>query len=158
MKKIIQVVIICVVFVSVAAVATGNDLTKYSNVRLSVAQLERIASHDHLVRYYCDNLMLYGYENRVDPNFIRALMVAESNVKEDAISSASAYGLTQITVDTGAAALREIEKARKDYDQDSETIKYSLSGEELLDPGMNIFLATYIISKYNAQFDGRLER
>ncbi len=157
MKKIIQVVIICVVFVSVAAVATGNDLTKYSNVRLSVAQLERIASHDHLVRYYCDNLMLYGYENRVDPNFIRALMVAESNVKEDAISSASAYGLTQITVDTGAAALREIEKARKDYDQDSETIKYSLSGEELLDPGMNIFLATYIISKYNAQFDGRLD-
>jgi soluble lytic murein transglycosylase-like protein len=135
----------------------SNDLSKYADIALSIEQLERIASYDRFVRYYCDNLMLYGEENKVDPNFIRALILAESNVQKDAVSADQAYGLTQITPETGSEALNEIEKARNKFEQGEEVKKYSLAGEDLLDPNLNIFIATYLISKYNAKYNGRLD-
>lgn len=157
MKKIHFSAIIFFVIIASSVTCKSNDLTKYADVRLSVKQLERIASYDHLIRYYCDNLMLYGYENRVDPNFLRALMIAESNIEKNAVSGDKAYGLTQITTDTGSEALREIEKARREFDQGEGQTNIKLVGEDLLDPSMNIFLATYLISKYNARYDGRLD-
>lgn len=156
MERLFSAIVFLVIFAS-SVTCQSNDLVKYKDIKLSVDQLERIASYDHLIRYYCDNLMLYGYENRVDPNFIRALILAESNVRKDAVSGDSAYGLTQITPETGSNALREIEMARNAFDQGNEKTNYKLVGEDLLDPGMNIFLATYLLSKYNAKYNGRLD-
>jgi soluble lytic murein transglycosylase-like protein len=50
----------------------------------------------------------------VNPDFIRALILAESNCKSRALSCKNARGLTQIIYTTGKQAAREL--VRKDFD------------------------------------------
>lgn len=133
-----------------------NSIKKYEDNRISHAQLEKISRYDHLIRYFTGfSYFLPG--NKISPDFIRALILAESGASHDAVSIDNALGLGQILLSTGRSAAAQLAQSKVHFRYVAKERLRNLRQEDLFDPAINILLTVYLVAKYNYKFDGKLE-
>ncbi len=131
-------------------------MEKYQKTSISPSQLARIKRFDHYIEYFTD-FYYFVPKHKVSPNFIRALILAESNANPNAVSNRAALGLGQILHSTGKAAARVIYNSNVQFRYIDKNRLADLKREDLFDPAINILLTCFLIAKYNYKFDGRLE-
>lgn len=131
-------------------------VNQYRNTTLTKAQLQRINRYDHLIQYF-SGFSYFQPRHKVSPDFIRALILAESNAKPKAVSNKNAHGLGQIIYSTGKQAALELSKSSVHFNYVTKNTLRNLTKEDLFDPATNILLTCYLIAKYNYKFDGKLE-
>lgn len=85
-------------------------------------------------------ILKYSEKYNMDPYLIMAVIRTESSFKKDAVSSAGAKGLMQITDSTGAQSAEKIGIE-------------SYSSEKLFDPETNIHIGTWYLNWLLEQFD-----
>lgn len=132
-----------------------NSINKYKDVRLSTERLNKIAHYNELIEYFT-GFTFFQARHKVSPDFIRALILAESDANPKAISSKNARGLAQIIPSTGLEAGIALSKGTVDFHNVSRERLRNLSEEDLFDPAVNILLTCYLIAKYNYKFNGQL--
>jgi soluble lytic murein transglycosylase len=131
-------------------------IKKYMNTVIPAGSLEKISRYNHLIDYY-SGFSYFRPNYKVSPDFIKALILAESTCNPQAVSEKKALGLGQILLSTGKEAALELSKTNVPFKYiDPQRLK-NLQGDDLLDPAINILLTCYLISKYNYKYDGRLE-
>jgi soluble lytic murein transglycosylase len=131
-------------------------IKKYMNTAIPAGSLEKISRYNHLIHYY-SGFSYFRPNYKVSPDFIKALILAESACNPQAVSEKKALGLGQIVLSTGKEAALELSKTNVPFKYiDPQRLK-NLKGDDLLDPAINILLTCYLISKYNYKYDGRLE-
>jgi soluble lytic murein transglycosylase-like protein len=134
----------------------SSYVRKYNGVSLSSGQLDKLAQYSHLVDYFT-SFSYFKPRYKVSPDFIKALILAESGCNPYAISPKEALGLGQILHATGRAAARKLYSDGRSFKYiDSQKLR-DLKREDLFDPAINILLTCYLISKYNHRFDGKLD-
>ena len=142
------------------AVGSNGDLysyvRQYQGSSLSAEALEKIRQYDDLIHYF-SSFSYFRPRYKVNPDFLRALILAESGANPRAVSKKNARGLGQIMLTTGQAAGRELARSTTTFRYVSKTTLNNISQEDLFDPATNILLTCYLIAKYNYRFDGRLE-
>lgn len=132
-----------------------NSIKKYENSSVSQADIKKLARYDHLIRYF-SNFSYFVPKHRVSPNFIRALILAESGANTKAVSNKNALGLGQILLTTGKEAAKELAQSSTNFQYVSKRQLTNLSQTDLFDPAINILLTCYLVAKYNYKFDGKL--
>lgn len=133
----------------------ASAINKYKDVNLSTERLNSIDRYSGLIEYFT-GFTFFQPRHKVSPDFIRALILAESDANPGAISSKNAIGLGQIIPSTGIEAGRELSKGTVDFHTISRARLSNLSEEDLFDPAVNILLTCYLIAKYNYKFNGQL--
>ena len=133
-----------------------NSLEKYKSSGVSSQALKRLAPYNRLINYY-SQFTFFHPRHKVSPDFIRALILAESNADPLAVSKKDALGLGQIIYSTGKQAAKELSTSQFTFHHVSRETLAHLKKEDLFDPAINILLTCYLISKYNDRFQGRLE-
>lgn len=133
-----------------------QSLAKYKGTQVSRAALKRLAPFNRYINYYAQ-FTFFRDRHKVNPDFIRALILAESNADPQAISNKGAMGLGQIIFSTGAQAALELSRSRFRFPNVSRARLANLKKRDLFDPEINILLTCYLISKYNYKFKGKLE-
>ncbi|SHO52083.1 lytic transglycosylase domain-containing protein [Desulfopila aestuarii] len=160
MKIVSTFVLVLVVTIGNAQAGVDLYLQKYQGVRASQSQQDRLLQYDHLIEYFC-SLPFFSNGIEIHPDFLRALILVESNGDPLAISSKNARGLTQIIYSTGKEVAAEITRnSAVDVEQMGYVTKAQLeylSPEALHDPAVNIVLACYLIAKYNQAYQGHLD-
>jgi len=136
--------------------ALNHYVKKYKAIQVSAEQEKRLARYDHLIRYFC-SFSYFQPRHKVNPDFIRALILAESNANPRATSNKDARGLTQITYATGKLAATELARKNIHFRYVSRKRLQNLRPADLYNPAINILLACYLIAKYNFQHKGRLD-
>ena len=131
-------------------------LNRYKNVTVSNQALRRLAPYNSTIAYYAQ-FTFFQPKHKVHPDFIRALILAESDANPNAVSSKGAMGLGQIILSTGREAARELSRSPFTFRHISRNKLADLRKEDLFNPAVNILLTCYLISKYNYKYDGRLE-
>ncbi len=129
---------------------------KYSQVKISNKQARKLSKYNHLIDYF-SSFAFFKEKHKVNPDFIRALILAESNVNPKAKSNKNARGLSQIIFETGRLAAKEISRKQIHFRYVTRRQLLKLTPDDLYDPAVNILLACYLIAKYNYNFDGKLE-
>jgi soluble lytic murein transglycosylase-like protein len=132
-----------------------NALSKYKDVNLSTERLNKIGRYHGLIEYFA-GFTFFQPRHKVSPDFIRALILAESDANPMAISRKNAIGLGQIIASTGIEAGVELSKGTVDFHNVSRARLSNLSEQDLFDPEVNILLTCYLIAKYNYKFNGQL--
>jgi len=133
-----------------------QSLEKYTGTRVSRKALNRLAPFNRYINYY-SQFTFFKPRHKVSPDFIRALILAESSANPQAISNKGAMGLAQIIYTTGKQAALELSNSRFHFRRVSRTRLRNLKKNDLFEPEMNILLTCYLISKYNYKFKGKLE-
>jgi len=133
-----------------------NSIVKYKNSKVSWDDVQKLARYDHLIRYFC-NFSYFVPRHKVSPNFIRALILAESGADPLAVSSKNAFGLGQILHTTGKEAAKELAQSTTNFRYVSKESLENLNKSDLFDPAINILLTCFLIAKYNYKFDGKLD-
>lgn len=129
---------------------------RYKHVRISSAQLKKLSEYEHFIHYF-SGFSFFRPRYKVSPEFIKALVLAESNCNPYAVSPKDALGLGQIIYSTGKKAARDLYESGRSFRYvNSETLK-DLEKEDLFNPAVNILLTCYLISKYNYRFGGKLD-
>ncbi|MEE4240707.1 MAG: transglycosylase SLT domain-containing protein [Desulfopila sp.] len=129
---------------------------KYNNITISKNQLAKLAAYNDLITYF-SNFSYFRQGYKVSPDFIKALILAESGCNRYAVSSKNAIGLGQILFSTGKEAAQEIYKSGRRFRYINTSRLNNLRHEDLFDPAINILLTCYLISKYNYKFNGKLD-
>jgi soluble lytic murein transglycosylase-like protein len=144
----------CTVAACVAAARPAAAM--YGSRPPSDTQLRRLGHFTKYIDYFTS--LSYGPEKaRISATYIRALIVAESSADPRARSNKSARGLTQIMLETGRIAAREILAGGVDYNfVDEKRLRY-LGTEDLYDPAINILIACHLSATYLQQFGGRTD-
>lgn len=160
MKLLSISILLLAVAVGDAQAGIDEYLQKHLDTRATQSQRNRLSQYDHLIEYFCTlPFMPNGIE--IHPDFLRALILAESDGEMQAVSAKNAKGLTQILYTTGKEAAEAIiENTAIDLDNleyVTKTQLEQLSPEDLYDPAINIMLACYLISKYNEDYQGHLD-
>lgn len=142
------------------APATGHSeliqqVNRYADINLTPERLHKIDRYRTLINYYCGFAFVQP-RHKVSPDFIRALILAESDANPRAVSGKNAIGLGQIIASTGIEAGLELSKGNVDFHNVSRARLKNLSEEDLYDPAVNILLTCYLIAKYNQKFNGQL--
>lgn len=133
-----------------------SSINKYKGAEVSSRTLRQLEPYNKYIEYF-SQFTFFRKNHKVSPDFIRALIIAESNVDPRAVSPKNAMGLGQIILTTGQEAAKEISRSRFSFEYvDKEKLK-NLKREDLFDPATNILLTCYLISKYNYKFNGKLE-
>ena len=132
-----------------------NSVNKYKDVNLSSERLNKIGQYKGLIEYFT-GFTFFQPRHKVSPDFIRALILAESDANPRAISRKNAIGLGQIIASTGIEAGVELSKGTVDFHNVSRARLSNLSEQDLFDPEVNILLTCYLIAKYNYKFNGQL--
>lgn len=152
--------LLIVVVLLPAANASGGNLyssvSKYQDSSVHRKSIEKLIRYDHLITYFSG----FGYfhpKHRVSPDFIRALILAESNANPKAVSSKNALGLAQILFTTGQQAARELAGSHPPFRYVPQEKLQNLQEDDLFDPAVNILITCYLVAKYNFKFDGRLD-
>ncbi len=165
MKRIqVQTIILALLFSCIstclypdpAAAALKQYVTKYREIQVSKEQRRRLKRYDYLIKYFC-SFSFFQPRHKVNPEFIRALILAESNANPRAKSNKNAKGLTQIVYATGQQAARDLLKKNIRFRYVSTKKLRNLRPEDLYNPAVNILLACYLIAKYNYQHNGKLD-
>ncbi len=132
-----------------------QHVNKYADITISPERLQRIDRYSSLIDYYC-GFSFVQPRHKVSPDFIRALILAESDANPRAISRKDAIGLGQIIVGTGIEAGLALSRGTIDFHHVSRARLKNLSKEDLFDPAVNILLTCYLIAKYNQKYDGQI--
>ena len=132
-----------------------NSINKYRDVNLSTERLNKISKYNALIEYFA-GFTFFQPRHKVSPDFIRALILAESDANPRAISRKNAIGLGQIISSTGIEAGVELSKGTVDFHNVSRARLSNLTEQDLFDPEVNILLTCYLIAKYNYKFNGQL--
>jgi len=134
----------------------SHYIHKYKTIELSSVQMKRIAEYDRLIVAFSSIAFIRpGY--KVNPDFIRALMLTESGGDPNAVSPKNALGLCQLLYPTAQAAARELLTLGITFRHIPSKRLRSLQPEDLFDPAINILLTCYLVAKYNFLYDGRLD-
>lgn len=156
MKSSLFVFIFLALFPSLVAADLRSSVKQYKGTTLSEDILERTKRYDHLVRYF-SSFSFFKRHHKVSPEFIHALILAESSGNAKAVSVDDALGLGQILLTTAQPAAKELARSGYNFKYVSTKTLNNLQRRDLFDPATNILLTCYLISKYNYKFDGRLE-
>ncbi len=156
MKHIIFSLLMLLSMTNIGWADLDQSLKKFKNKKIEQNDIEKLARYDYLVRYFAD-FSYFVPKHKVNPDFIRALILAESGANPRAVSNRKAIGLGQILYPTGKTAARELSKSRTHFRYVSKTTLKNLKKRDLFDPAVNILLTCYLIAKYNYKFDGRLD-
>lgn len=138
------------------AASTDYYVKKYNNVEISRQELDNLKDYQELIDYFC-GFAFFEPHHKVNPDFIRALILAESAVDPKAVSNKNARGLGQILPETGWIAARELYERQTDFEYVSRSKLKNMEPADLHDPALNILLTCYLISKYNYRYDGQLK-
>lgn len=138
----------------------GKDLEpyvrKYSKITVSQEQRKRIDKYSHLISYF-SSFSFFRPHHKVSPDFVKALILAESDGNTFAISNKNALGLGQLLFSTANKAATEIYATGRNFRYIQTEKLHNLKKEDLFDPAINILLTCYLIAKYNYRFDGKLD-
>ena len=91
---------------------------------------------------YCEYVEKYAAEYEVDPSLVYAVMFTESSFDPEAVSSAGAVGLMQLTEDTFHWARMRLG-----------TLDEDLTTDDLFTPEVNIQYGTYVLHLLREDFD-----
>ncbi|WP_457575546.1 lytic transglycosylase domain-containing protein [Desulfomarina sp.] len=155
-KHFIISVLILLGMINTSWADLDQSLKKFKNKKIEQNEIEKLARFDHLIRYFAD-FSYFVPKHKVNPNFIRALILAESGANPRAVSNRKAIGLGQILYSTGKEAAKELSESRTHFRHVSKTTLKNLKKRDLFDPAVNILLTCYLIAKYNYKFNGRLD-
>lgn len=159
-QRLITHFLLAIFFVFVTVTPTcgslQNSVHKYKNSVVSRNDIAKIARYDHLIRYF-SSLPYFVPKHKVSPNFIRALILAESGANHRAVSNKNALGLGQILLTTGGQAGKELARSQTNFRYVSKNKLRNLNKNDLFEPAINILLTCYLVAKYNYKFDGKLE-
>lgn len=160
MPKYLLIAIILLASPIPSSGSVNEYIYKHQGVTVSLAQQERLSQYNNLIKYF--TALPYSLEGvEIHPDFLRALILAESNGDSAAVSKKNARGLTQIIYSTGREAAAAILANPAIDIQQLEYVHRSqleqLSPQDLHDPAVNILLACYLISKYNHDYQGHLD-
>lgn len=131
-------------------------VNKYQQVQIGKSLRQRLAQHRHLINYF-SSLYFIKPRHHVDPDFLRALIIAESSARPTARSNKDARGLTQILYATAQQAATELAETGYPFRYVSHAQLRNLKPNDLYDPAINLLIACYLIAKYNHQYQGRIE-
>ncbi len=134
----------------------SSYVRKYNDVKISQTQLKKIARYSHLINYF-SSFSYFRPRYKVSPDFIKALILAESGANPYAVSEKNALGLGQILHSTGRQAAKDLFISGRKFRYLNNYKLQDLQAEDLFDPAINILLTCYLISKYNYRFDGKLD-
>jgi len=123
---------------------------------MSKEQLRRLSTYNHLIHYF-SGFSFFKPKHKVSPDFIKALILAESGCNPRAVSPKNALGLGQIILTTGKKAAEEIYASGRTFRYLNVKRLRNLREADLFDPAINILLTCYLISKYNHRFNGKLD-
>ena len=153
------ILLLCVCTLLFVPASAHSELTgsinKYKDINLSRERLSKIGRYNGLIEYFT-GFTFFQPRHKVSADFIRALILAESDANPRAISRKNAIGLGQIIASTGIEAGVELSRGTVDFHNISRARLSDLSEEDLYDPAVNILLTCYLIAKYNYKFDGHL--
>ncbi len=138
------------------AAAVGSYVSKYQGVEVSRTQAANVGAYEHLIRYF-SSISYCKPRHKVSPDFISALMLAESGGDPFAVSEKEAIGLCQLLYPTARMAARELLAKGIEVRYVSKSRLRDLQPVDLFDPAVNILLTCYLISKYNLAYNGRLD-
>lgn len=141
--------------VNVFATLHGS-VTKYKNSEVSQISIQRLQQYDHLIRYF-SNFSYFVPKHKVSADFVRALILAESSGHSKAVSHKKAMGLGQIILTTGQEAAQVLAQSKTQFRYVKKKTLRNLKRKDLFDPAVNILITCYLIAKYNAKFDGKLD-
>ncbi len=133
-----------------------HAIDKYKDTEVSSQAFKRLSPYNKFIDYY-SQFTFFRKHHKVSPDFIRALILAESSANPLAVSVKGAMGLGQIIYPTGKQAAKELSQSKFKFRSISRNKLINLKKEDLFDPAINILLTCYLISKYNYKFNGRLE-
>lgn len=134
----------------------NSYVNKYRTVEVSANNVARLEPYDAYINYF-SGFAFFRPRHKVSPDFLKALILAESLADPRALSPKNARGLTQILPETGRIAARELFKRTTDFKYIDRSKLNNLQPDDLYDPAINILLACYLIAKYNYQYDGELQ-
>lgn len=134
----------------------SSAVKKYRNNAVNSVYIKKIAQFDNYIRYFC-SFSYFVPNHKVSPDFIRALILAESGADPMAISKKNALGLGQIRLSTAVPAAKELAHSRTHFKYVSKNRLLHLNQKDLFDPAVNILLTCYLIAKYNYKFNGKLD-
>ena len=142
---------------AVPAQGAGNQyVRKYRKPEPSQDQVRKLSRYNHLIDYF-SAFSFFKPGHKVNPDFIRSLILAESNADPKAQSCKGARGLTQILYPTGKQAAKELAAKGIIFRHVSKQKLLHLKPYDLYNPAVNILLACYLIGKYNYRFQGKLD-
>ncbi len=157
---ILPLLLLCCILIPAKDPANAASLNqyvrKYKQVNISATQLKKISRYNYLINYF-SSFAYVRPNHKVNGDFIRALMLAESNGDPNATSSKDARGLCQITYPTGKRAANELAAKNIHFRHISTRKLHNLKPKDLYNPAINILLTCYLISKYNYNFKGKLD-
>ena len=154
--------LISLVFFFIFAVAEApranlhSSVIKYKDKGVSQNDIKKLSRYDHLIRYF-SNFSYFTPRHKVSPDFIRALILAESGANPQAVSNKNALGLAQILLATGKEAADRLAQSKTHFRYVSKAKLENLREKDLFDPAINILITCYLVAKYNYKFDGKLE-
>lgn len=134
----------------------SSYIHQYHKSTVSRQQLQTIGKYNHLIDYFSD----FSYvvpKHKVSADFIRALILAESNGNPSAVSSKNALGLGQILLPTAQQAAKKLAGSSVHFRYIDKTRLANLQQTDLFDPAINILITCYLIARYNHKFDGKIE-
>ena len=153
---LVIIIILLLISTPCASSQLKHSLNKYRGIEVSNVARERLLLYNSLIDTY-SKYCFFKRNHKVSPNFIRALILAESSGNPRAVSSKGAMGLGQIMYATGRQAAIELSKSKYTFPNLNKQKLSQLKKNDLFDPAVNILLTCYLISKYNYKFNGRLE-
>jgi len=116
---------------------------------------ENIRKYEYLIQYFSSlNYTRQGYN--VNPNYLKALIAAESKGNPKAISGDNAIGLTQIVFSSAKEWAEKLANSGYDFKYINEQDLKDLTKKDLYDPAINILICAYITDLHNGRFGGNL--
>ena len=159
-RYLIPCILLAIVFILSSGTRARSSLyysvQRYKNKQVSRQSIEKLAQYDHLIRYF-SGFSYFIPKHKVSPDFIRALILAESGADHLAVSDKNALGLSQILATTGMEAAKELAQSQTEFRYISKENLGNLTAIDLFDPAINILLTCYLVAKYNYKFDGKLD-
>lgn len=146
---------ICFLWVTNCNAGLYGSVRKYSGSSINSESISKLRKYDHLIKYFC-NFSYFVPNHKVSPDFIRALILAESSVNPNAVSSKGARGLGQIIPSTGRETARALWKTSTHFRYIDKRKLENLNQNDLFDPAINILLTCFLIAKYNYKFEGKI--
>lgn len=132
------------------------SVTKYRDIGVTQSQAQKVSRFNHLIEYY-SSFSYFENKHKVNSDFIRAFILAESNGDPKALSNEGARGLGQITYPTGKMAAKELANKNISFRYVSQKRLMNLRSSDLYSPAVNILLTCYLVSKYNYKFAGKID-
>ncbi len=159
-RYVIPYTLLAIVFILTAVTETRGDLhssvKKYKNHKVSQDEVRKLTRYDHFIRYFA-SFSYFIPRHKVSPNFIRALVLAESGANHLAVSNKEALGLGQILLTTGKEAAKQLSQSKTHFRYVSKEQLENLNSNDLFDPAINILLTCYLVAKYNYKYEGKLD-